>query len=265
MSGYKVASHNKSPDYIGTYFSGRVVDIEDPLQINRIKIYVQGLWEEPISEMPWVAPIKWSPFGQGSGWGVYGSPAVGSVVGVILQNGDPHYPLYVGSLHIAQHANPNYPDARVWGYTDPSNNILIVNMNDNSWFWHHHSGCTVRFNEQGDNTVHITRNCNVLIEGDAAVVVNGNSSIHTVQNSTITVDQNAYVNVQGNVDGRVQGDTSLVVGGTLQTQANRWNHQGPFYIDGELTVNGIAFTPHKHSGVQTGGGTSGPPVQTLGP
>jgi len=262
MSRYKVATHDKSPDYVGTYFVGRVVDIEDPLKINRIKAYVQGLWEEPINEMPWIGPVKWTPFGQGAGWGVYGSPAIGSVVGIILQNGDPHYPLYIGSLHIAQHANDNYPDGRVWGYTDPSNNQLIVNMNDNSWSWTHHSGCSVFFNEQGDNTVRIVRNCNVLIEGDAAVVVQGNSSIHTVQDSTLTVDGDVYANVQGNVTARVQGTSELKTAGDVTVQAPKWTHLGPMYIEGELTVNGIAFTPHKHSGVIPGGGISGAPVQS---
>ena len=68
-----------------------------------------------------------------------------------------------------------------------------------------------------------------------------------------------------------QGATAVLDGnGNIVTQANNWNHTGTFNLKGDANVTGkvaatgdvtagsISLTNHVHSGVQTGGGVTGP-------
>lgn len=63
------------------------------------------------------------------------------------------------------------------------------------------------------------------------------------------------------------GTVNLVSQGTLTSSAPEWNHKGPMNIDGDvattgaLTNNGVNVgSTHTHSGVRSGGDTSGPPA-----
>jgi phage baseplate assembly protein V len=60
--------------------------------------------------------------------------------------------------------------------------------------------------------------------------------------------------------------------GTITSAATTWNHTGDVNVTGNVNVSetltattdvvggGVSLKSHQHSGVQTGGGTSGPPV-----
>jgi phage baseplate assembly protein gpV len=50
---------------------------------------------------------------------------------------------------------------------------------------------------------------------------------------------------------------NIVSANEVNVQGAAINLNGPVNITGALTINGAAYTAHKHSGVQTGGGQTG--------
>lgn len=75
-----------------------------------------------------------------------------------------------------------------------------------------------------------------------------NSGITVLSPQTVTI-QAPNVKVQGNLE--VTGTTKLDQAVTADSTIT---------ASGEVTGNGIALSTHKHTGVSTGGGTSGPPT-----
>jgi len=111
--------------YEGRPMVGKVYNNADPLNQDRVQVGVPGLYDPTTGEVPWAGPVKISPFGIGSGWGVYGAPAVGSDVLVFLQGGDSHYPMY---LSAGRGSHPEFMSGKTWGFVDPLGNKLRVNL-----------------------------------------------------------------------------------------------------------------------------------------
>jgi phage baseplate assembly protein gpV len=58
-----------------------------------------------------------------------------------------------------------------------------------------------------------------------------------------------------------QGATVTMNGdGTMTSAATAWTHTGTITVDGDVVASGVSLVNHLTSGVQSGGGTSGPPV-----
>lgn len=183
----------KTTDYSTQFFVGTVVENQDPLGINRIKVSVPGLFEPSLGAVPWLAPFKFSSFGVGPSHGVYGAPAVGSSVVVVLQNGDVHYPLYLASLYSTKDANPEYKNPSVWGFVDPSGNKLKVSMDSQDWEFTHSSGVRISIDAQGllqvscnEAQVNVQGNMQATVGGNATVEIGGNGTIAASGNLTLT-------------------------------------------------------------------------------
>lgn len=110
-------------NYEGVWFKGKVVDNKDPLNLDRVKASVPGLYDEEHGELPWAGPDKNSPFGCGATWGVHGSPAVGSDVIIHLQQGDPNHPVYTS---LKTKADAEFNSATSWGFRDNFGNKFRV-------------------------------------------------------------------------------------------------------------------------------------------
>src|ERR1700693_5312455 len=80
------------------YLVGTVIANNDPLGLNRVQVTIPDILDSNQGPVPWIGPHAYSPFGQGSGYGVYGSPAVGSEVKVKFQEGKANYGFYEASL-----------------------------------------------------------------------------------------------------------------------------------------------------------------------
>jgi len=72
-------------------FRGVVTDIQDPLQIGRIRARVPDVMGD--QESGWAMPCF--PFA-GSGMGWFALPSVGAGVWIEFEHGDPDYPIWVG-------------------------------------------------------------------------------------------------------------------------------------------------------------------------
>jgi len=112
--------------YGGRYLHGTVVNNQDPLNRDRIQVRIPSLYDPDEGEIPWIGPAKVSPFGVAKDWGVYGAPAVNSDVLVLLQDGNPHYPMYVAGLQ--RYANSEFVSGTHWGFKDPQGNKFRVNL-----------------------------------------------------------------------------------------------------------------------------------------
>jgi uncharacterized protein involved in type VI secretion and phage assembly len=79
-----------SPPYYGK-FRGVVSDIQDPLNMGRIRARVADIYGD--DESGWATPCM--PFG-GSGMGFFALPKVGAGVWIEFEHGDPDYPIWTG-------------------------------------------------------------------------------------------------------------------------------------------------------------------------
>ncbi len=162
--------------YKNLIFHGKVVTNVDPENLDRIQVSVPQLYDPSLGDLPWVGPMKYSPFGIGAGWGVFGAPAIGSDVAIILQQGDPHYPLYIAGIQMT--AMAGFISGTNWGFVDPAGNTLNVNLTTKEISFVAVAGVTV--NIGGDGSMSVTT-----------------SGVTTVTAPTVNI--NANVNINGNV------------------------------------------------------------------
>lgn len=169
------------------YKIGTVVVNEDPMGLGRIKVRVPNLFDPAQGDVPWVGPHKKSPFGIGVGYGVYGSPALGSQVRIKLQDGDPHYALFEADEYPKAAANPKFKSPKTWGFKDPKGNELFVNMETDDWQFTTHSGVSIKYDAQGNAVIHIPKDETTTIGGDGHTTVTGRITLNVGGDAAITV------------------------------------------------------------------------------
>lgn len=175
-----------SDDKYDGYIIGEVVENNDPDGIARIKVKVTNVLDSDQGPIPWCLPSKHSPFGQGLGYGVYGSPAVGSPVRLRFQNGDANYPVYEADEYLKAHANPKFKNPKTWGYKDPGGSELWVNYETGAWEWTHQSGNTIKYDGEGNLTTHVVENTTSTIGSNLSITVVGDTMIKS--GGQITLD-----------------------------------------------------------------------------
>lgn len=188
--------------YKGRFFLGVVTENVDPLNLDRVQVSVAGLYEPTSGSVPWCGPIKISPFGISKDWGVYGAPAIGSDVLILLQDGDAHYPMY---LSIQRGAQPGFVSGTNWGFVDPFKNKLNVDLKT--------------------------------------------GAMKFVANAGVTFDISS------------EGALSVKAKSTATLTAPVFEFHGDVHTHGALTNNGVNVgSSHKHTGVISGGATTGGPT-----
>lgn len=197
------------------YFVGIVTDNEDPLGIGRIKINVPNLFDTDQGPVPWIGPTKKSPFGQGAGYGVYGSPAIGSEVLVELQDGDIHYGLHRADFYSAKNANPKFKSPQTWGFKDPSGNELFVDMENKLWEFTTNTGCFVKYDADGNINIHVVKDSTRTVDGKETDTITGDS--------TKTVGGNFSLTISGDANVSISGAATIAAGGACNITGNPIN------------------------------------------
>lgn len=170
-----------NPNYEEVYFEGTVVQNVDPLNIDRVKVTVPRLYTGAEKDLPWVAPLKPNAAtGQGEGFGTYGSPAIGASVIILLQAGDPHYPVYVAGAH--RKANGFFPSGTSWGFQDKFGN-------------------KVRFNAAKEIRVESSAGVDVVISpsGTVAISAPADVTLSTAGNLSLSAAENVSVSAGGSI------------------------------------------------------------------
>lgn len=162
----------------GKFFLGKVYDNKDPLNLDRIRASVPGLYDPDLGETPWIGPVKFSPFGTGDTWGVYGTPALDSNVLILLQDGDPHYPMY---FSVQTKENTEFPSGECWGFQDPLGNKVKFDLSTGEISFTTSTGVSVDVDMSG--------NVSVVSPGNISANANGSVSV----TSPVRIDLNAPV------------------------------------------------------------------------
>lgn len=173
---------NDKPNYDGFYL-GTVVFNTDDLGLNRIKASIPNMFDTDRGDVPWLAPFRFSPFGYGAGYGMYGSPAIGSKVIVFFQDsdtnqgGDSHYGFYVAGAYSKDVANADFASPDLWGFTDPSGNKLIINLASKLLTFVSAGGYTMTLDSSGNMTQTIPGASTINANGGYSLSVQGNVDI----------------------------------------------------------------------------------------
>lgn len=132
----------------------------------------------------------------------------------------------------------------IWPFSQSINNPSVR-------IWTHNTGDLVIVNNIGgaENEVRLHQGGNITVNTNQNVDVNCNNATITAQ-ADITIDC-ANLDVTAGTATFAIGETSWI--GNI-------NHTGNYTLVGTGTFNGIIFDTHKHTGVQTGTGTSGGPT-----
>lgn len=259
------------------WFTGQVVNINDPIQLGRIKVRIYGIHSEstvdiPDTDLPWAQTT--TPLTEG-GTSELGNPLgiqVGALVfGLFMDGQNSQMPLVLGSMpkyegpdRDAKSVNrlargtqtyPYTPDTTIGEPDDPyaavyPNNLVYetsaghVKEYDNTPDAErirelHKSGTFYQVGPDGDLVTHIVRDRYTVIASDDAIHVKGNVNIFIDNNANITVGGNVLVTA---ADGTVTVDTPLsTLTGNLRVDGN-------VSVGGDVTTDvGVSLNNHTHT------------------
>ena len=163
---------NKSVSpYEGRLFIGKVLFNEDPLKLNRVKVFIPGVMEGPPSLLPWVAPNNNGPVPNGRlGAEFYGSqiltPPIDSELIVEFQDGNPQYSLWPASP--VRFPIPELTSCYPYGYgfKDPKGNWFLTNTLTGEVKYVHFSGTTIVITPTGTINVKSVEHINMTAVGN---------------------------------------------------------------------------------------------------
>lgn len=250
------------------WFFGVVEDIEDPLQVGRVRVRIYNQHNEdknqmPSTALPWAMVLQ-SPISAASA-GIGISPtgiAIGStVLGFFVDGAEKQIPFVLGTFagipkdnDVAQLArgknsvikekvgpepdqtyDSKYPYNKTM--TTVSGHVIEIDDTPNAERIHifHKSGSYVEMNQ----------------DGSVVTKAAGSDFDIVAKDKTIYVGGNAKIEVGGNVD--------ATVGGQVNLQASKVNIGCDVIVDGDVVASGISLTKHIHGGVDTGPGKTAKP------
>lgn len=247
----------------GKLLLAEVVDNNDPLHMDRIKVKIPELYEPELCEVPWCMPAKNPVFGQGKTWGLYGVPAIGSTVIIELQDGDANFPVYRSFAQTKPNINLEFDTPNKWGFVDPSGNKLLVDMEIKTFTFTHSTGSILYFGP--DQQVYVS--CKTL-QADVAQSATVNTETSTVNCTTSNVkcstanteaetfnvkaSQSTFDCPTNNFAGIVNCQSIATGYGGGAGTATLQN----VTVSDSLEAGGIEMITHTHTGVH--GETSGP-------
>jgi hypothetical protein len=201
-------------DLKGKKFIGTVVENNDPLMIERIKVSIPNMFQGPTAGLPWVGPnFHTTVTGSKSQYGSFGLiPLIGTQVVVIFQDGNPMYPMYeafpIQTDERPAEAYTNY--LYRYGHKDPRGNVFFIDTKPDA-----NPQAYVKLACGVEITVSDTGKVNVTIADDV----------------TQTMQKKLTVNVTGDVLINAQANLTASVQGTFTVQAN-----GPANINSSTQV-----------------------------
>jgi hypothetical protein len=258
------------------WFFGVVEDIEDPLQVGRVRVRIYNQHNEdknqmPKEALPWAMVLQSSVSAASAGIGI--SPtgiAVGStVIGFFVDGIEKQIPFVLGTYagipkdnDVAQVArgknsvskekvgpepdqtyDSKYPHNKTM--TTTSGHVIEIDDTPNAERIHifHKSGSYVEMNQDGS------------VVSKAA----GSDFDIVAKDKTIYVGGNANIEIGGNAKLEVGGTVDATVGGQVNIQASKVNIGCDVIVDGDVIASGISLTKHVHGGVDTGPGKTSKP------
>ena len=223
------------------FYTGIVVDNEDPDKLGRCKIRVYGVFEKGIEnvDLPWAIP----DFNFiGSELGSFIVPPKESIVKVYFDNNDYHTPRYTTKVIDTKNLNfkagitDDYPNTMVFFETD-AGEYFKINRKTRTSTYRHASGVMITIDQHGN--INIDNKGVTLEKGDFVVNIEGNTTL----------------NCGGNIDAIAEGDVT-VQGKNVTIKSDDGSKWQP------NTVSKCFFNGQHHGGPLTGTGL-GPPIDSI--
>lgn len=190
------------------YLLARVVENNDPLFMQRIKVVIPEKLEGGVDDLPWLLPLHPHVAGFGTTYGVVNVPPVGAQVTVEFQNGSPYYGLVIGSVPEKRFdpgpLKTNYPNRRGW--IDPQGNYFYIDntAGQNEIEVFHASGTRLRILNSGEVQIFTQSNTKIDVTGNADVSVRGSTSVQSdgalsvKTNSTMSLESSGAMSLRSN-------------------------------------------------------------------
>lgn len=236
-------------DLKGKFLLGEVIDNNDPLHMDRIKVKIPELYNPDLGELPWCMPAKNPVFGQGKTWGLYGVPAIGSTVIIELQDGDANFPIYRCFAQIKPNVNVEYDTPNKWGFVDPSGNKLLVDMEAQTFTFTHCTGSVLHFGP--DQQVQLTcKNLQANVEQTANI--NCTTANTQADQFNVTASQSTFDCPTNNFSGIINCQSLATGYGGSAGTATLQN----VTVSDSLEAGGVEMITHTHTAPH--GETTGP-------
>ena len=202
-----------------TWFIGSVVDIDDPLLSNRVKVMPYGFYDETIdkSHLNWSTVMMPNTSSSYKGFGSNHELMVGSwVVGFFRDGPSAQDAIILGSIasstdgtiDIPEEAQLNPPTNKVHK-TEAGHLIEVDNTSDAERIHiKHTSGTYILMHPNGD-IEHNNKNHTKITTGDDTVTITGNSNVTIDGDCNLTVGGNYKADVTGNIDLNASGNVSI--------------------------------------------------------
>jgi len=212
-------------------YCGTVIDVEDPLQIGRIKVEVFGFFEGVDPEIiPWATPMNGWTGGSETGSGFYSVPKVGSVVDVKFDNGNIYAPSYLCNQRISDELKEE-----IAGDTG-AHSVVYDTENAIKVYFTNEKGLMLDY---GETKVNIKPDNSIIISnpnGDSINMTNGGDL--TVKTSTkVTVKApEVIIDAANKIDLGKGADQELVLGNRMMSLFNSHTHIGVLGIPTSVPV-----------------------------
>ena len=202
-----------------TWFIGSVVDIDDPLLSNRVKVMPYGFYDETIdkSHLNWSTVMMPNTSSSFKGFGSNHELMVGSwVVGFFRDGPSAQDAIILGSIasstdgtiDIPEEAQLNPPTNKV--HKTEAGHLMEVDNTSGAERIHikHTSGTYILMHPNGD-IEHNNKNHTKITTGDDTVTITGNSNVTINGDCNLTVGGNYKADVTGNIDLNASGNVSI--------------------------------------------------------
>ena len=202
-----------------TWFIGSVVDIDDPLLSNRVKVMPYGFYDETIdkSHLNWSTVMMPNTSSSYKGYGSNHELMVGSwVVGFFRDGPSAQDAIILGSIasstdgtiDIPEEAQLNPPTNKV--HKTEAGHLIEVDNTSEAERIHikHTSGTYILMHPNGD-IEHNNKNHTKITTGDDTVTITGNSNVTINGDCNLTVGGNYKADVTGNIDLKAGGNVNI--------------------------------------------------------
>ena len=241
MAFLNPASELKRHDITESLFFGVVVNDDDPMKLNRVRVRVEEIYGNiPDSVLPWATVFRDADQGTSNFLGKYAVPQTGSKVIVQFHDGDVYSPIVVG-IPMSRSDRPsgnseldeNYPKRMSYKYLDGTE--FHSDGESGLWDWTHNS------------------DINLMVERSSMLTLRHPSGTHIIihPNGKVDIFSQDTINIKTKRDTNINADGSIFLKGqAIVIQSTTGNiHVNKGFIDrtGDLTTEaGTSLDHHRH-------------------
>jgi hypothetical protein len=195
-------------------YLGTVVENDDPLMIERVKVTIPEMFEGPAESLPWVARNSTGSVPGGTdGFGHFNlPPRKGVQLVVFFQDGNPQYPMYE-AYPIQTDERPTEGQTNYlyrYGHKDPRSNVFFIDTLESA-----DPQAYLKLAAGVEISVGDTAKVRVTIDDDVTGELKAKLNLHIVDDVTITADANVNITIQGNCTTNVTGNMTTSVQGNM--------------------------------------------------